>query len=121
MSTLAVVERLDVFEHGGLQLEAGVPAAPVDEFLLQRGEERLGDGVAIGVAAWLITFTGMTRRGLQLARAEHPPVSAGRIEELAPSQRRIQQPPAPAQASVSVVIVDSASLVTSRSECALCR
>ena len=45
--------------------------------------------VLVGVAVWLITFTGMIRRGLQLAREEHPPVSAGRIEEHAASQRRV--------------------------------
>ena len=42
---LAVVERLDVFEHGGLELEPRGPAAAVDEFLLEGREERLGDGV----------------------------------------------------------------------------
>ena len=45
--------------------------------------------VWVGVAVWLITFTGMTRRGLQLARGEHPPISAVRIEEHAASQRRV--------------------------------
>jgi hypothetical protein len=42
---LTVVERLDVFEHRGLQLEPRGPAAAVDELLLERREERLGDGV----------------------------------------------------------------------------
>jgi len=42
---LAVVERLDVFEGGGLQLEPVGPGAAVHELFLQRGEERLGDGV----------------------------------------------------------------------------
>jgi tellurite resistance protein TehA-like permease len=41
-----------------------------------------------GVAVWLVVFVAMLRRGLQLARGEHPPLSAGRIEELAPSRRR---------------------------------
>src|SRR5688572_25183667 len=47
----AVVERLDVLEHRGLELEPRWPAAAVDELLLERGEEGLGDGVVVGVAA----------------------------------------------------------------------
>jgi hypothetical protein len=44
---LAVVERLDVFEHGRLELEPGGPCAAVDELLLQGREEGLGDGVRV--------------------------------------------------------------------------
>jgi tellurite resistance protein TehA-like permease len=51
--------------------------------------------VWVGVAVWLITFTAMTRRGLQFTRGAHPPPSAARLEELAPSQRRTPEPPAP--------------------------
>ena len=50
MPALAVVERLDVLEHGGLELEPVGPGAPVDELLLEGREERLGDGVVVGVA-----------------------------------------------------------------------
>jgi len=42
---LAVVERFDVLEHGGLQLEPVRPGAAVDELFLEGREERLGDGV----------------------------------------------------------------------------
>jgi hypothetical protein len=42
---LAVVERLDVLEHGRLQLEPVRPGAAVDELLLEGREEGLGDGV----------------------------------------------------------------------------
>ena len=41
----AVVEALDVLEHRRLQLGRVGQAAAVDELLLERGEERLGDGV----------------------------------------------------------------------------
>ena len=51
MPALAVVERLDVLEHGGLQFEPGGPGAAVDELFLEGGEERLGDGVVVGVSA----------------------------------------------------------------------
>src|SRR5215218_2430926 len=51
VTALAVVERLDVLEHGGLELEPARPAAAVDELLLERREERLGDGVVVGVSA----------------------------------------------------------------------
>src|SRR5215218_1737616 len=51
VAALAVVERLDVLEHRGLELEPGRPSAAVDELLLERGEERLGDRVVVGVAA----------------------------------------------------------------------
>jgi hypothetical protein len=49
VAALAVVERLDVVEHGGLELEPRRPAAAVDELFLERGEERLGDRVVVGV------------------------------------------------------------------------
>ena len=47
---IAVIERLDVLEHGGAQLAPGRPGATVDQLLLQRGEEALGDRVVIRVA-----------------------------------------------------------------------
>src|SRR5215207_414196 len=47
----AVVEDLDVLEDLGAQLGLGWPAAAVDELLLQGGEEALGDGVVVAVAA----------------------------------------------------------------------
>jgi hypothetical protein len=46
VAALAVVERLDVLEHGGLELEPGGPVAAVDELLLERGEEALGDALS---------------------------------------------------------------------------
>ena len=51
MAASSVVERFDVFEHGGLQLVPRGPGAAVDELLLEGREERLGDGVVVGVAA----------------------------------------------------------------------
>src|SRR5215204_1863638 len=51
VAALAVVERLDVLEHGGLELEPRRPCAAVDELFLERREERLGDGVVVGVPA----------------------------------------------------------------------
>ena len=47
MAALPVVERLDVFEHRGLEFEPRGPAAAVDELLFEGGEERLGDGVRL--------------------------------------------------------------------------
>lgn len=44
--------------------------------------------VWVGFVVWLITFAAMIRHGLQLARGEHPPLSAGRLDELAPTQRQ---------------------------------
>ena len=41
-----------------------------------------------GVGVWLVMFAAMLRRGLQLARGEHPSVTAARIDEVAPSQRQ---------------------------------
>jgi hypothetical protein len=61
VAALAVVEGLDVLEHGGLELEPGRPAAAVDELLLERGEEALGDALSyaspsepieIAIPAW---------------------------------------------------------------------
>lgn len=42
--------------------------------------------VWVAVAVWLVVFAAMLRRGQQLTRDEHPPVSPQRIEELAPSR-----------------------------------
>ncbi len=55
---MAVVERLDVLEHRGLQLEPRGPGAAVDEFLLERGEERLGDGVRVRLRLRLMALLG---------------------------------------------------------------
>jgi hypothetical protein len=41
-----------------------------------------------GVALWLVTFAGMTLRGLQLARAEQPPLRRGPIDQFSRSRRR---------------------------------
>jgi hypothetical protein len=43
--------------------------------------------VWVGVAVWLVVFAAMLRRGVKLSRGEHPPVTAARIDEVAPSQR----------------------------------
>src|SRR5215207_7038998 len=51
VAALAVVERLDELEHGRLELEPARPVAAVDELLLERREERLGDGVVVCVSA----------------------------------------------------------------------
>ena len=48
---IAVIERLDVLEDGGAELAPGGPRFPMDELLLQRGEEALGDGVVIRVSS----------------------------------------------------------------------
>jgi hypothetical protein len=45
MAAARVVEALDVAEDLHLKLVAGRPGPPVDQLLLQRGEERLGQGV----------------------------------------------------------------------------
>ena len=47
--------------------------------------------VWVGLVVWLVVFVAMLRRGLQLTRGEHPPLSAGRLQELAPSQRYLTQ------------------------------
>lgn len=60
MSSLAVVEALDVLEDGSPELASVRPGLSVNELLLQRGEETLGDGVdapivvksVFGVACW---------------------------------------------------------------------
>jgi hypothetical protein len=46
-----VVERFDVVEGCAGEFAAGRPGVAVDEFLLQGGEEALGDGVVVAVAA----------------------------------------------------------------------
>src|SRR5215217_6094241 len=51
VAALAVVEDFDVVEDLGPQLGFGGPRAAVDEFLLKRREEALGDGVVVAVAA----------------------------------------------------------------------
>jgi hypothetical protein len=47
----AVKEDLDVVEDLAAEFGLGRPGAPVDEFLLERGEEALGDGVVPAIAA----------------------------------------------------------------------
>jgi hypothetical protein len=47
----AVEEDLDVLEDLGPQFGLRWPGAAVDELLLERGEETLGDGVIEAVAA----------------------------------------------------------------------
>jgi hypothetical protein len=44
--------------------------------------------VWVGVGLWLVVFAAMLRRGQQLARGQHAPVSPARVDELAPSHRR---------------------------------
>src|SRR5688572_18456996 len=51
VAALAVVERLDVVEELAAQFGLGRPCASVHEFFLERGEEALGDGVVVAVAA----------------------------------------------------------------------
>ena len=55
---LAVVERFDVFEHGGLELEPVGPGAAVDELFFEGGEERLGDGVRVRLRLRLVALLG---------------------------------------------------------------
>lgn len=45
MASAAVVEGLDVVEDLGAQLRACWPGAPVDQLLLERREEALGDRI----------------------------------------------------------------------------
>ncbi len=45
MTSLSVVETLDVVEDSGAQLRFGRPASAVDEFALERLEERLAERV----------------------------------------------------------------------------
>jgi hypothetical protein len=45
VAALAVVEDLDVVKDLGAKLGLGRPGAAVDELLLERREEALGDGV----------------------------------------------------------------------------
>ena len=58
MAALAVAERLDVFEGGGLQLEPVGPGAVVDQLFLKGGEERLGDGVRLRLRLHLMVLLG---------------------------------------------------------------
>src|ERR687897_966116 len=51
VSASAVEEDFDVLEDLGPQLGLRRPAAAVDEFLLERREEALGDGVIEAIAA----------------------------------------------------------------------
>ncbi len=51
VAALSVVEGLDVVEDLGGELGSGGPGAAVDELLLDRREEALGDGVVVAVAA----------------------------------------------------------------------
>jgi tellurite resistance protein TehA-like permease len=44
--------------------------------------------VWVGVVVWVVVFAAKLRRGLELARGEHPPVAAEHIDQVAPSQRR---------------------------------
>ena len=55
---LAVVERFDVFEPGGLELGPRGPGAAVDELFLEGGEERLGDGVRFRLRLHLMVSVG---------------------------------------------------------------
>jgi len=61
VAALAVVEDFDVVEDFGPQLGLGRPGAAVDEFLLERREEALGDGVVLRCRLRLI---GRVRSGL---------------------------------------------------------
>jgi hypothetical protein len=45
-----VVEGFDVVEDGGAELAAAWPGVAEDEFLLERREEALGNGVVLDVA-----------------------------------------------------------------------
>src|SRR5690606_8428732 len=83
VETLAIVEHLDVIEEGGVQLCVGRPGLAVDELVLQRAEEALGDGVvpAISLAAHADLDAGL---GESLA------VGAARV--LASPVRMMEQP-----------------------------
>jgi Voltage-dependent anion channel len=41
----------------------------------------------VAAVVWLVVFAAMVRRGFELARGGHPPLSPGRVSELAPSRR----------------------------------
>src|ERR1700754_2567370 len=51
VASLAVVEDLDVVEDFAAEIAAGRPGSAVDELFLERGEEALGDGVVVAIAA----------------------------------------------------------------------
>ncbi len=59
---------------------AAVPAALIADFARV--------WVWAGVVVWLVVFVAMLRRGQHLARGEHPTITAARIEQPAPGQRR---------------------------------
>ena len=63
VTAAAVVEDLDVLEDLGAQLGLGRPGAAVDELLLERREEALGDGVVEAVAACCPSIGRCRRRG----------------------------------------------------------
>lgn len=50
VSSVAVVEALDVLEDLGAELSACRPGLAVHELLLEGREEALGDGVVVGIA-----------------------------------------------------------------------
>ena len=45
-----VVEAVDVFEEGDLDLPAGLPVTPPDEFRPQRFEEAFDSGIVVTIA-----------------------------------------------------------------------
>ncbi len=49
MQALAIVPDLDVREDGQLGRRARRPVVTIDQLHLERGEERLGDGVVVAV------------------------------------------------------------------------
>jgi hypothetical protein len=49
VSAAGVVEAFDVFEHRVRQLDAGVPALPVQQFNLHATPEGLDDGIVVRV------------------------------------------------------------------------
>lgn len=72
MSTLSVVEGLDVVEQGGSQLVPARPSLAADELDLEGGEEGLGDGVVPAVV-----FTA--HADLDAFAGEHVAVEAARV------------------------------------------
>lgn len=62
MPSLAVVERLDLFEQRRLQLEPRGPAAAIDELFLEGREQCLGDGVLGSRFAPAHQYTAKCRR-----------------------------------------------------------
>src|SRR5262245_48963379 len=82
MQPSAVVEDLDVFEDGVVQLEARRPAPTVDELVLERCEEGLDDGVVPAVA-FATHADGDTQLGQRLAvlRARVLATAVGMVEQ----------------------------------------